>query len=93
MAPFPIGDGAICVLFYRTGNSIEHSVPVAPLYRDVLETWRHSTTGYTPTLVVVYGGPDGERFFYERDNVWENERLLRYVPRDQVDPQSRRRWK
>ncbi len=74
-------------------TGIEHSVPVAPLYRDVLETWRHSKTGYTPTLVVVYGGPSGERFFYERDNVWENERLLRYVPRDNVDPQSRRRWK
>jgi Tol biopolymer transport system component len=26
-------------------TGIEHSVPVAPLYRDVLETWRHSQTG------------------------------------------------
>lgn len=42
---------------------------------------------------MVYGGPSGERYFYEKDNVWENERLLRYVPRDNVDPQSRRRWK
>lgn len=74
-------------------TGIEHNVPIAPLYRDVLETWRHSGTGYTPTLVVVYGGPSGERYFYEHDNVWENERLLRYVPRDNVDPQSRRRWK
>jgi Tol biopolymer transport system component/imidazolonepropionase-like amidohydrolase len=74
-------------------TTIEHNVPVAPLYRDVLETWKHSQTGYTPTLVVVYGGPSGERYYYEHDNVWENERLLRYVPRDQVDPQSRRRQK
>ncbi|MBO6779551.1 MAG: PD40 domain-containing protein [Rhodothermales bacterium] len=74
-------------------TGIEHNVPIAPLYRDVLETWRHSATGYTPTLVVVYGGPSGERWFYQHDNVWENERLLRYTPRDFVDPQSRRRWK
>jgi imidazolonepropionase-like amidohydrolase len=74
-------------------TGIEHNVPVAPLYRDVLETWRHSKTGYTPTLVVVYGGPSGERYFYEHDDVWANERLLRYVPREQVDPQSRRREK
>ncbi len=74
-------------------TTIEHNVPVAPLYRDVLETWRHSGTGYTPTLVVLYGGPSGERYHYEHDDVWANERLLRYVPRDQVDPRSRRREK
>ena len=74
-------------------TGIEHNVPVAPLYRDVIELWRHSGTGYTPTLVVVYGGPSGERWFYEHDNVWENERLLRYVPRDFVDSAARRRTK
>jgi hypothetical protein len=74
-------------------TGIEHNVPVAPLYHDVLELWRHSGTGYTPTLVVAYGGPSGERWAYEHDNVWENERLLRYVPRSNVDPQSRRRQK
>ncbi|MEQ9105539.1 MAG: amidohydrolase family protein [Rhodothermales bacterium] len=74
-------------------TGIEHNVPVAPLYHDVLELWRHSGTGYTPTLVVAYGGPSGERWAYEQDNVWENERLLRYVPRSGIDPQSRRRQK
>ena len=74
-------------------TGIEHNLPVAPLYRDVRELWRRSGTGYTPTLVVLYGGPSGERWAYERDNVWENERLLRYVPRSVVDPLSRRRQK
>ncbi len=74
-------------------TGIEHNLPVAPLYRDVRELWRRSGTGYTPTLVVLYGGPSGERWAYEEDNVWENERLLRYVPRSVVDPLSRRRQK
>jgi hypothetical protein len=47
--------------------------------------------GYTPTLIVGYGGLWGEEYWYAHSNVWENERLLRYVPRDIVDPRSRRR--
>jgi imidazolonepropionase-like amidohydrolase len=74
-------------------TGIEHNVPVAPLYRDVLEVWRQSETGYTPTLVVNYAGPSGERYFYQHTDVWENERLLTYVPREDVDASSRRRMK
>jgi Tol biopolymer transport system component/imidazolonepropionase-like amidohydrolase len=72
-------------------TGIEHNVPVAPLYRDVLELWRQSETGYTPTLIVNYAGPSGERYFYQHTNVWENERLLTYIPRENVDAVSRRR--
>lgn len=74
-------------------TGIEHSVPVAPLHRDVLELWRHTGVGYTPTLVVAYGGPWGENWWYEKTDVWEKERLLRFVPRQVVDPRSRRRTK
>lgn len=72
-------------------TGVEHNVPVAPLYRDVMEMWRHSATGYTPTLVVNYAGPSGERWWYETTNVWEDDHLLKYFPRGQVDALSRRR--
>ncbi|UCC25857.1 MAG: PD40 domain-containing protein [Gemmatimonadales bacterium] len=71
-------------------TSVEHNVPVAPLYRDVMELWRHSGTAYTPTLVVNYGGPSGERWWYETTRVWENEHLLRFFPRGNLDALSRR---
>jgi imidazolonepropionase-like amidohydrolase/Tol biopolymer transport system component len=71
-------------------TGIEHNIPVAPLYRDVLELWRHSGTGYTPTLVVNYGGPSGERWWYENTRVWENDHLLRFFPRGMLDAMSRR---
>ena len=38
---------------------------------------RKSKTGYTPTLIVGYGGLSGEYYWYQHTNVWENERLLR----------------
>ena len=71
-------------------TGIEHNLPVAPLYRDVLELWKASDVGYTPTLVVNYGGPNGEYYWYQKTDVWANERLLRFVPRPIVDARSRR---
>ena len=72
-------------------TGIEHTVPPAHLYSDVMQFWRHSGTGYTPTLVVAYGGNWGENYWYQKTNVWEDERLLRFTPRDETDARSRRR--
>ncbi|RMH17499.1 MAG: amidohydrolase [Gemmatimonadetes bacterium] len=74
-------------------TSVEHSLPVPNVYRDVAELFGRSSTAYTPTMIVGYGGLSGEYYFYERTNVWENERLLTFTPRDVVDPRSRRRLK
>lgn len=72
-------------------TGVEHNIPVAPVYKDILEVWGKSGTGYTPTLIVNYGGLNGEYFYYQRDNVWENERLLNFTPRGIVDSRSRHR--
>lgn len=72
-------------------TGIEHNIPVAPVYKDVVELWKTSNSGYTPTLIVNYGGMNGEYWFYQKDNVWENERLLTFTPRGLVDARSRYR--
>ena len=72
-------------------TGIEHSIPVARIYSDVLQLWPKTKVGYTPTLVVGYGGLWGENYWYQKTNVWENERLMTFVPRQFVDPSSRRR--
>ena len=72
-------------------TGIEHSVPLGRLYEDVLQFWPKTKVGYTPTIGVAYGGIWGENYWYQHTNVWENERLLRYVPKRVVDPRSRRR--
>ncbi len=74
-------------------TTIEHSLPMANVYQDVVGLWARSKVGYTPTLIVGFGGLAGEYFFYDRDNVWEHQRLLSFVPRDIVDARSRRRIK
>ncbi|MFN1835144.1 amidohydrolase family protein [Balneola sp. MJW-20] len=72
-------------------TGIEHNVPVVPLYKDVQNLWSSSETGYTPTHIVNYGSMSGEYYFYQKYNVWENERLLTFTPRSVVDPRSRHR--
>lgn len=74
-------------------TGVEHNIPVAPVYKDVLEVWGKSGSGYTPTLIVNYGGLNGEFYYYERDNVWENKKLLTFTPRSVVDSRSRHRMK
>lgn len=72
-------------------TGIEHNIPVNPVYKDVLSLWSNSKVGYTPTLIVNYGGMNGEMFFYQKSNVWENKTLLKYTPRYVIDSRSRHR--
>ncbi len=72
-------------------TGIEHQLPVERVYADVSQLWRASATGYTPTLIVGYGGVDAEYYWYGHMNVWEHEKLLSFVPRSIIDPRSRRR--
>ncbi|RKE92143.1 amidohydrolase family protein [Ichthyenterobacterium magnum] len=72
-------------------TGVEHNIPVAPVYKDVLELWGNSNVGYTPTLIVNYGGVNGEFYWYQNSNVWENKKLLKYTPRGIIDSRSRHR--
>ncbi|OGC77094.1 MAG: hypothetical protein A2Z27_01645 [candidate division Zixibacteria bacterium RBG_16_50_21] len=72
-------------------TTLEHPFPVAPLYDPELRLASRFGTGYTPTLIVGYGGLWGENYWYQHDNVWENQRLIRFVPRWVIDPRSIRR--
>lgn len=71
-------------------TGIEHNLPIAPLYNDVLTLWSKTKVQYTPTLVVNYGGPSGEYYWYQNTDVWSKNRLLQYVPRPIIDARSRR---
>ncbi len=72
-------------------TGIEHSIPPAKVYDDVKQLWSQSKTGYTPTLVVAYGGIWGENYWYHHSDVWKHPLLSRYVPKDILYPRSIRR--
>lgn len=72
-------------------TGVEHNIPVAPLYNDVLRLWASTEAHNTPTLIVNYGSVNGEYYWYQKTNVWEKTRLLSFTPRPIVDSRARHR--
>jgi len=71
-------------------TGVEHSLPVARIYDDVRQLWKASKVGFTPTLIVAYGGTFGEMYWYAKTDVWKDQRLMSFVPREVVDAKARR---
>jgi imidazolonepropionase-like amidohydrolase/Tol biopolymer transport system component len=71
-------------------TGMEHAIPV-PLAKDVVTLAAKSGTAYTPTLVVAYGGPAAEIYWYQHANPHDDVRLRRFVPHDMLDGLGRRR--
>src|SRR5690606_14916001 len=69
-------------------TGVEHNIPIAPIYNDVIQFWKNTKTHNTPTLIVNYGSVNGENYWYQHTNVWEKERLMRFTPRAVVDGRS-----
>ena len=74
-------------------TGIEHTLSVEGIYKDVLDLWKGTEVGYTPTLSVAYGGLSGEYYWYEKDDVWRNARIKNFVPPHVINPRARRRQK
>lgn len=69
----------------------EHSLPIAPLYRDVTYAVANSKMAYTPTLLVSYGGPWAENYYYSRENPFHDPKLSYFTPYTELASKSRRR--
>jgi hypothetical protein len=69
----------------------EHSFPIFPIYKDVVSLVAASKMAYTPTLLVAYGGPWAENYFYATENVNGDKKLNYFTPKTELDEKSRRR--
>ena len=74
-------------------TGIEHTLPIQTAYDDVMDLWRGTQVGYTPTLSVAYGGISGEQYWYQIDDLWRHPRLMTFIPPHVLNPRSRRRQK
>jgi Tol biopolymer transport system component len=69
----------------------EHSYPITPLYKDIIESAAQSKIAYTPTLLVSYGGPWAENYFYSRENPYHDKKMQYFTPYRDLASKSRRR--
>ncbi len=69
----------------------EHNYPITPIYQDVIKTTAEAKMAYTPTLLVTYGGPWAENYFYAHEDPSNNEKLRNFTPAADLDGKARRR--
>lgn len=69
----------------------EHAFPIYPLYKDVKDLMVQTRCNYTPTLLVAYGGPWAENYFYATEDVQGDAKLNHFTPKSELDAKARRR--
>jgi Tol biopolymer transport system component len=69
----------------------EHSLPIYPLYKDVTKTIAESKMTVTPTLLVSYGGPWAENYYFETESPTYDPKLNYFTPYEELAQKSRRR--
>ena len=74
------------------GNSkIEHNIPQAALYEDVLSYFSQSKSSYTPTLVASHGGLRGDRYWRSHTDVWRQPIVAAHTPPTLLAAETMRR--
>jgi len=70
---------------------LEHSMGITPLGQDVVGLFAMTKRAYTPTLLVNYGGPWAENWFYTKENPWADPKLQRFTAYEELASKTRRR--
>ena len=70
---------------------LEHSLPIYPVYDDVVKLFAGTGRVYTPTLLVSYGGPWAENYFFATEDVHDDAKLRRFYPHEEIDEMTLRR--
>ena len=68
----------------------EHAIPIYPLYGDLVKTIAFSQMCVTPTLIVSYGGPFAENYWWETENPYHDAKVQYFMPYEEVAGKTRR---
>lgn len=68
----------------------EHSLPIYPLYSDVIKTIKQAGMMVTPTLLVSYGGPWGENYFWTREAPYKDSKVQNFFAYEELASKTRR---
>ncbi|CAN5218441.1 amidohydrolase family protein [soil metagenome] len=68
----------------------EHALPIYPLYSDVWKTISQAHMIVTPTLLVSYGGPFAENYFWETENPYHDPKVQHFFAYEELAAKTRR---
>jgi hypothetical protein len=72
-------------------SGMEHNMPGFPLFSDVAQLVARSTMAYTPTILVSYGGPWAENYYYATEDVFGDAKLGHFTPFEELQSKTLRR--
>ena len=61
-------------------STLEHNLPVATYYDDLLQLFKKSNTATTPTLIVTFGELFGENYIYQTQEPWKESKVRHFIP-------------
>lgn len=68
----------------------EHALPIYPLYKDVFKTIAEAGMIVTPTLLVSYGGPFAENYYWETENPYHDKKVQHFFAYEELAAKTRR---
>ncbi|MBS1668005.1 MAG: PD40 domain-containing protein [Bacteroidetes bacterium] len=68
----------------------EHALPIYPLYSDVFKAISQAHMMVTPTLIVSYGGPFAENYFWETENPYHDPKVQHFMAYEELASKTRR---
>jgi hypothetical protein len=68
----------------------EHAIPVYPLYKDVITTIAESKMAVTPTMLVAYGGPFAENYYFQTEEPYKDKKMQHFMPYAELAAKTRR---
>ncbi|MBB4630844.1 LpqB family beta-propeller domain-containing protein [Sphingosinicella soli] len=61
-------------------TNLEHNLPVATYYDDLLQLFKNSQMSMTPTLIVTFGELFGENYIYQHQEPWKESKVRTFIP-------------
>lgn len=68
----------------------EHALPIYPLYNDVFKSIAKAKMIVTPTLLVSYGGPFAENYFWSREVPYHDSKVQHFFAYEELAAKTRR---
>ena len=68
----------------------EHALPIYPLYSDVFKAIAQAHMIVTPTLIVSYGGPFAENYWWETENPYHDPKVQHFMAYEELASKTRR---
>ncbi len=60
-------------------TGLEHWMGIGTFHDDVIRLWAATSAGITPTLLIGYGGLDGEGWFHQQEALWRDPKLTQFI--------------